>query len=565
MSLSKVLGRYIVIYICILVPISPQVATGTINLTVMDSTGAVVPGASVKVSNNNTGLSRSGNTNERGELLLPFLPVGEYSITVESTGFKKTAIGRVGLQVDQTAGVHITLQPGEVRELVEVNAVTPLLEADTSSLGQVIENKKILDLPLNGRNPFALGLLAGNTTPMFGMGSNQPFIAGGGRFSSNDILLDGADNNTTVNGTAIGRNGIAITPSVDAVQEFKVKTSAFTAEFGHAAGAIVSATIKSGSNAYHGSLYEFVRNDRLDANNFITNLAGLPKAKFRQNQFGGSIGGRVIRDKTFFFTDYEFMRQRTAAGDSISSVPTAAIRTGDLASLRVPIYDPAQRTVGPAGTVISVPLPNAVIPASRLSSAATAILALVPLPNFGAAGALSRNYFVQIPRGTNNKQYDIRIDQHLLTNNNLFGRFSVADSTRPNPGQFPSFIGSGSKDIDYRKQAVLADTHVIRPTVVNEFRFAFTRNNSSSYPYDVDEGVKFSREKGIALFPFRAATFPSVSFRYTTSSGGNIGAEQFNAWGGGSPNLNVENRFQWADTVSIAHGRHNWKAGGDVR
>src|SRR5262245_14053126 len=364
MSLSKVLGRYIVIYICILVPISPQVATGTINLTVMDSTGAVVPGASVKVSNNNTGLSRSGNTNERGELLLPFLPVGEYSITVESTGFKKKAIGRVGLQVDQTAGVNITLQPGEVRELVEVNAVTPLLEADTSSLGQVIENKKILELPLNGRNPFALGLLAGNTTPMFGMGSNLPFIGGGGRFSSNEVMLDGVDNNTTVNQGAIGRTGIAYTPSVDPVQEFKVKTSTFSAEFGHSAGTVVNASIKSGSNNFHGALFEFLRNDKLDANNFFTNAAGLPRGKFQQNQFGAALGGPVLANHTFFFADYQGTRQRTAAGTAIYDVPTEAFRSGDFSRLSATIFDPATRRLGSAGTVVADPFPDNRIPSS---------------------------------------------------------------------------------------------------------------------------------------------------------------------------------------------------------
>src|SRR6267142_4931947 len=221
MILSNRLQLSCALALCCALPLYAQVATGTINVTVVDGTGAVVPAALVKISNNNTGLSRTGNTNERGELLIPFLPVGEYALSVESAGFKKTAIARVPLQVDQTAGVRVTLQPGEIRELVEVNAVTPLLEADTSSLGQVIENKKILDLPLNGRNPFALGLLAGNTTPMFGMGSNQPFIAGGGRFSSNDVLLDGVDNNTVSNAGQIGRNGIAVVPSVDAVQEFK--------------------------------------------------------------------------------------------------------------------------------------------------------------------------------------------------------------------------------------------------------------------------------------------------------------------------------------------------------
>src|SRR4030095_5978175 len=160
---------------------------------------------------------------------------------------------------------------------VEVKEMTSALEAETSSLGQVIENKKILELPLNGRTPFALGLLAGNTTPQCGMGTNLACIAGGGRFSANEVTLDGVDNNTVSNAGAIGRNGIAVTPSVDAVQEFKVKTSTFSAEFGHAAGAVINATIKSGTNQLHGTIFEFLRNDKLDATNFFTNSAGQAK------------------------------------------------------------------------------------------------------------------------------------------------------------------------------------------------------------------------------------------------------------------------------------------------
>src|SRR5438552_907493 len=350
-----------------LVPGKAQVATGTINVTVADATGAMVPGASIKVTNNGTGLLRAGVANERGELSIPYLPVGQYSIVVEIAGFKRTSIDQVVLQVDQTASVHVTLQPGEVREMIEVRDATSSLEAETSSLGQVIENKKILELPLNGRNPFALGLLAGNTTPMFGMGSNLPFIAGGGRFSANEVTLDGVDNNTVSNGGSIGRNGIAVVPSVDAVQEFKVKTSTFSAEFGHAAGAVVNATIKSGTNQFHGTAFEFLRNDKLDANNFFTNAAGQPRAAFRQNQFGGAIGGPIVHNRTFFFADYQGTRQTTAVGSSITDVPPAALRNGDFSKVSTVIYDPGTRRVGPAGLVIGDPFPGNIIPQGRLN------------------------------------------------------------------------------------------------------------------------------------------------------------------------------------------------------
>ncbi len=245
-----------------------QVSTGTINLEVKDSTGALIPGVSLNLEHPATGAKREGVTNERGEFRAAFMPIGEYVITATMQGFKRQNLRGLKLLVDQDANVTVTMQPGEVKETIEVTGAMPLLESSSSAIGQVIENKKIMELPLNGRNPFALGLLAGNTTPMFGMGSNLPFVGGGGRFSSNEVLLDGVDNNTIQNAGAVGRAGIAYTPSVDAVQEFKVKTNNFSAEFGHSAGTVITATIKSGANAFHGSVFEFLRNDKLDANNF---------------------------------------------------------------------------------------------------------------------------------------------------------------------------------------------------------------------------------------------------------------------------------------------------------
>src|SRR3982750_2185565 len=288
-----------------------QISSGTISGSVEDPTGAVIPNAQVAVKQLSTGESRNTTTNANGEFNVPFLQPGQYSLTATAGGFKSKTLSGLIVQVDQRMNLRITLDVGSSTETVEVTGAAPLVDSATSSLGQVIASKQILDLPLNGRNAFALGLLSGNTTPMFGMGSNLPFIAGGGRFSANEVTLDGVDNNTVSNAGSIGRNGIAVVPSVDAVQEFKVKTSTFSAEFGHAAGAVVNAAIKSGSNQFHGTLFEFLRNNVLDANNFFTNAAGQPRAPFHQNQFGFAVGGPVFipklykgRNRTFFFADY---------------------------------------------------------------------------------------------------------------------------------------------------------------------------------------------------------------------------------------------------------------------
>src|SRR5437660_100213 len=236
-----------------------QVSTGTVVGVVEDSSGAIVPGAEVTLKNTATGETRQTRSNDRGEFNDPFVRVGEYTVNVAASGFKAKLLSGITLRVDQTVNLRIALEVGATSETIEVTGAAPLVDSATSSLGQVIDNKKILDLPLNGRNAFALGLLSGNTTPMSGMGSNLPFIAGGGRFSANEVTLDGVDNNTISNAGAIGRNGIAVFPSVDAVQEFKVKTSTFSAEFGHSAGAVVNATIKNGTNQFHGTVFEFLR------------------------------------------------------------------------------------------------------------------------------------------------------------------------------------------------------------------------------------------------------------------------------------------------------------------
>jgi len=541
--------------------VKAQVATGTIDITVADNTGAMVPRAAIKVTNNGTGLARAGTANERGELSIAYLSVGQYSISVEAAGFKTTTIDQVVLQVDQTAAIHVTLQLGEVRETIEVKEVAASLEAETSSLGQVIENRKILEMPLNGREPFALGLLAGNTTPMFGMASNLPFIAGGGRFSANEVTLDGVDDNTVSNAGNIGRNGIAVMPSVDAVQEFKVKTSTFSAEFGHAAGAVVNATIKSGTNQLHGTAFEFLRNDNLDANNFFTNAAGSPKPPFHQNQFGGVLGGPIVHNRTFYFADYQGTRQAYAGGSSIANIPPAAFRTGDFSKAGVVIYDPASRRIGSTGLVIANPLPGNIIPSSEMNPSSVAVEGLIPLPDFGAPGALSRNYFYAPAHSVNTDQGDIRVDQVVSAKDNVYARFSISDTFTPGVGSFPGFVGGGSDSINNSEQAVISYIHIFTPTLVNEARFGFIRHNGSSFG-NTGAGRAFAAQHNLAELPSPEPGFPGLSFIY---AGTVSGSAEFSGWGGGDPNLNVENRFQWAENLSWTHGRHTVKTGADLR
>jgi hypothetical protein len=541
-----------------------QIGTGTMNITVEDSTGAVVPGANVSILQVQTGQTRQGQTNEVGVFRAPFLPIGGYTVSVESAGFKKRVISGLDLLVDQNAAIMVKLEPGEVKEVMEVTGVTPLLETNTSSIGQVVDSTKVLELPLNGRNVFSLGLLAGNTTPMTGQGTNLPFVGGGGRFSSNEVMLDGADDNTSAGmGANLGRAGIAYTPSVDAMAEFKVETNNFSAEYGNSAGMVVNATTRSGTNQYHGDLFEFLRNDKLDANNFFTNAAGRPKAEFRQNQPGGTFGGPILRNRTFFFIDYEATRQRTGASGTISDVPPAAFRSGDFSSFGQPIFDPNSRVLGPNGLVIATPFPHNQIPTSQLNPTSQAIMGLVPLPNYGSPGAQAQNYFQQVPTRFNYDRWDTRVDHSFSANNLFFGRFSFGNQVQPSPSRFGTgqWIGGGATNIAFSRQLLLADTHVFSPRVVNEFRFAFNRNNPSVVG-SATAGVPFAKQNNLALFPFPDQGFPALLFNY---SGAESGGSEFSQLAGGNSEHVIENRFQWSDNLSITRGNHTLKMGVDVR
>jgi hypothetical protein len=542
---------------------SSQVSSGTILVEVRDASGAAIPGAAVTLTHVATGQVRHGECSDAGFARFAFMPVGDYELVTERVGFQRQTMTGIDLRVDQTTSIPVVLQLGEVRQNIEVQGSAPLLEAATSTVGQVVENKKIIDLPLNGRNAFNLGLLAGNTTPVTGMGTNLPFVGGGGRFSSNDVMLDGVDDNTTANGGTIGRSGIAYTPSVDAVQEFKVQTHNFSAEFGYSTGVVMNATTRSGTNSYHGSMYEFLRNNDLDATNFFTNSTGQHKPKFRQNQFGGVFGGPIIRKRTFFFADYEGLRQRTAAGTQIEGVPPPAFRQGDFSQLTAPIYDPAARRMGSSGTVISTPFPGNQIPTARLNATSLAIIGLVPQPNTGAPGALSSNYFFAAPHGLNTDSGDIRVDHALTSKDQLFGRFSISDSSSPTPGNFLGFIGGNTQTVTNPRQAMINDTHIFSPTLVNEFRFGYSRYNSSIIG-DAIDGVGFAKQNNLALYPFPQQGFPQIDFSYSGSNSG-TGAAEFTSWGGGNAQFSIENRFQWSDNLNLTRGGHTFKMGTDIR
>ena len=311
------------------VPMWAQKDAGSIVGTVKDQTGAIVANAKVTVSDVERGIHLETTTNESGDYVAGPLRVGRYTVTVEHPGFKKAVTPPVDLDVQQRIALNIALQVGQISESIEVTAATPLLETETSELGQVVDNKRMANLPLNGRNFAQLALLTAGTAPSEPGARDEGgfgFSANGARSLQNNFLLDGVDNNSNLP-DLLNETNYVIQPSVEAIEEFKVQTNAYSAEFGRGNGAIINATIKSGTNQFHGSAYEFLRNEKLDAKNFFDD-PNSPIAPYKQNQFGFTIGGPIVRNRTFFFADYEGLRIRQAQ-TLTSFVPTAAQLVGE--------------------------------------------------------------------------------------------------------------------------------------------------------------------------------------------------------------------------------------------
>ncbi len=354
-----------------------QQETATIAGTVTDATGAVVPHAVVIVTNVQTGISVRTEASDAGTYVVPSLRPGDYSIAVESKGFQKTVRTGVNLQVAQVARIDVTLQTGALSESVEVVAATPLLDTLTSSRGSVIDQKKIVELPLNGRDYNQLALLSPGVLPgtprLASVNFKGVLNVNGNRTFNNVFLLDGVDNISYSNSFR-GENVQLVQPSIEALQEFKIQTNAYSAEFGRSSGAVVNATIKSGTNTIRGSVYEFLRNDHLDANNFFSNALGAPKPKRERNQFGGAAGGPLVKNRTFWFGDYEGLRDLEGV-PRVRQVPTAAEKAGLFSAA---VFDPfaagrpefSRNAQG-----------QWVIPRERWDPVGAAIVALIPDPN----------------------------------------------------------------------------------------------------------------------------------------------------------------------------------------
>ena len=589
-------------------------ATGSFSGTVSDKAGAVVSGATVKAVSPDTGLSREAKTDDSGHYLIPLLPVAFYMIRVEAQGFQTTEQKDIRLQVDEHREIDFALAPASVTSTVEVSATEVAVETANPTLGQVITSEQVADLPLNGRNFVQLATLTPGTTSstspvsFFTSAASSEaatrgsfsLSSGGSREQETDWLLDGNDNNQ------LDEGGIAIFSSIDDIQEFKVLTYNYSAEYGERAGPTVLVTTKSGSNQFHGSLFEFFRNTSLDATRYFFSSP----QKFNLNQFGGSLGGPIKKDKTFFFLDYQAKMQREGVPFT-GFVPSAAMMTpfdanGDynfsadpLGKLRPGTFvgqanadgfgdlsnpyngfqpfecNGAGQGIVPVGGVQTGGSPCNVIPGALINPIGVAVAQLYPAPTPGLASNVGFNYENQPVRKLNEGTWDVRIDHNFSSKDSIFARFSYDQATNFVPGGSPTWseanaFGSNQHIENHGRNAVVTETHVFSPNLINQFTAGYNRifNHILSYGTGSCEGALLgipgadlaSSCDGITGYPASLNQSPQecVSCGMTSfqmSAYFSVGDRGYAPYQGGT------NVYSLSDTLDLIHGKHEIRAG----
>jgi hypothetical protein len=549
---------------------------GTVTGEVKDTTGAVMAGAAVTVRNTATNGLREAVTNEEGLYTIPALNPGVYDIKAEKTGFKTASRAGVELQVQQTARVDFTLEVGQVTETVEVTGAAPLLTTENATVGTVIEQRRITDLPLNGRNFLSLVALSPNVTYGFaqaaqaagrqgGTRSNITMSLAGARSAWSNYTLDGITN------TDINFNLYIVLPSVEALQEFKVQTGVYPAEFGRAAGQINVST-KGGSNEFHGSVFEFLRNDKLDARPYFFKDPESPtqtapvKAPYRQNQYGFTLAGPVWipklyhgRNRLFFMANYEGFKSRTSSPQFFTSMPQN-MRNGDFSAVTTPLQDPNTRVrtpnaTGSGFTVTSTPFANNQIPVSRFNPAAVYLVnTFAPLPNLPQTGLPNRNYQWVAKTPVDKDQFTTRLDLNESTASQWFGRYSWTDELTLTPG----VQKNGSVLYTRASQWVLANTRVFSSSKVNEFRFGYNSmfNNVSQELAGV-ENVNEKIGTAVKVTDPNSWGVPNISLQGSTLSGFGNDAN--------GPFTIDDKVYQFVDNFSWIRGKHSFRFGGDYR
>ena len=546
-------------------PAYAQEVSAGITGRVTDPSGSAIVGASVTAKDLDRGTEWPTTTNEEGIYSFPRIPIGHYTIRVETKGFK-TAQSQVTLEANQRARLDMAMEVGVVAETVTVSGEAALLQTDTTQVGSVVASSQIDHTPLISRNPIALTLLtAGVTTPdpssfnsgQRSAGGGRPYV-NGNREESNNFLLDGVDNNFTSD------NLVSYQPNPDAIEEFKLITNNASAEFGNFQGGIISVIMKSGTNQLHGDVFEYFRNDKLNANNWGNNWNNVPRGALRWNQFGGTVGGRVIKDKLFFFADYQGLRRNTPPSVSSATVMPVAWRNGDFSALLDPaqtggkviqLYNPYSLD---ATTGLRAPFPNNVIPSSLLNSAAVKLLnnqTLYPAPQYNRFS--TSNYYYTSQSYLYSDQGDLKLDWRPEEKDYFTARISKGRQDNPSLNTFPLLYNSFNTSPF--QNGVINWTRTFSPRVVNELRVGV--NNVMLDNGGADKGLgDIAQQAGIqnagpGLLALGQGVNGGTAFNWATGIGNaNIGVQQ----------LFANTTFHYADNLTITRGRHMMKMGGQV-
>ncbi|HPT28594.1 MAG TPA: TonB-dependent receptor, partial [Bryobacteraceae bacterium] len=558
-------------------PLLAQSPQGTITGTITDSQGARVPGVEVVATQVDTNLTFKGSSSQDGIYVIPALPVGRYEVNATASGFKTFRRTDIQLEVSQRLRLDMTLELGQLTETITVEGEVSRVRTEESSLGTVVERRRIEQLPMNGRHVFNLVKLVTGVQPIdrgadgFGEITNQGFSQiqfNGAPVYGTQMYLDGGANTVPVH------NEIGVVPMVDAVEEFKVETNGLKAEFGQTSGGVVNIVTKSGTNELHGSLYEFFRNDALDARNaFATQVAsstGRIKPVLRYNQYGGTAGGPVWipkiydgRNRTFFFVGYEQWRYRNSEIRR-ATVPTALERGGDFSNTRdskgalIPIYDPATTKPNPSGSgFVRTVMPGNLVPKDRQDALSLRVQEFMPLPNTPPLDAFTNtnNFYSMAVQPSNQGVTNIRIDHRISDKDSTFFRYSGTRNTRWGQG-----YGLGPADpdifarIDQRDNHnfIATETHIFSPSIINEFKANATRQNLpfQSLGYGGDWPEKLGYPSIIPNDMFPAVTIGGML---------QIGPTSF------SFGQRAQNQVQFADTLTWIKGKHQIKIGVDQR
>ena len=539
---SKSVIRFVVTLQLLASCLFAQVDSARIIGTVKDQGGAVIPGVKVQILNIATNIGYETVSKADGVYESIPLKAGAYRVSAELGGFKRAIHDGITLQIQQTALIDVIMEVGQVTQDIQVTGAAQLLNVNEATQGQVIDNRKMVNLPLNGRDYTQLGLLSGGTS-LAGAGARTGgFSASGMRSTQNNYLLDGVDNNNAQIAYQ-GLQGEAVKPNVDAIQEFKVMTNSFSAEYGRATGAIINVMLKSGTNQIHGTAFEFLRNEKMDAKNFF-DLASRPKPPFKRNQYGFSVGGPILRNKTFFFADWEGSRIHESSTTN-ATLPTPAMVSGDFSQLGANlIYDPATYD---AVSGLRTAFPGNIIPKSRFDPIGAKLASFYPAPN---KAGLSNNYLSNPPLQNQLDHYDIKIDHTFSSKDSIFTRFSNQKTFLPTSFALPPpAFGGGrlSSTTNSGNNYMLALNHVFTPSLILSAKIAWNRFYTDIEPpqeyYNQQLGLK-----GVAT------TIPGMA-SFTVAGYSSLGI------GSTTPNLIGSQNRQLVTDLTWIRGKHTAKLG----